>query len=753
MKDSASQAQPNILLEFNRLQKEVAELDTPSAQVRKIVDSVSEIIGTDVCTLYMKDQHEDMVLMASHGLVETGPVSIPSGRGLVGLIAQERHAINVAKASEHPNFFYVEGTAEERFQSFCGVPLVHYGKVIGVLVVQRADAVALPPESEAVLITLCSQLAHIVADMPVTLQGAHINTYVRGVSGSSGVGIGLGVLCDHGDLLSVADEPCTDIDGAVADWHALLAKVQAEIAEEEAVLRAQLSNQESSIFHTYVSLLSDQALIQKVETEIRNGNWLPGALRKSIQYFADLFFAMDDPYLRARHEDIHHLGNKLYSSLQGNNTLAEKIANVPQVVLIGDQISVSDIAAVPTDKLVGIICFEGSSMSHTAVLANALAIPAVMGVGLLKSLRNRERFIVDGNSGQVVRYPNDRLCAEFQRLIDEEKQLQSKLFSLRDEPAVTPDGQSIRLLNNSGLLADLTPGLKYGAQGIGLYRTEIPFMVRQSFPSEQEQVEVYGQVFRAYLGKPVYMRTLDVGGDKQLPYFPITDEENPALGWRGIRFTIDNIQLMMTQVRAMLRAAGDASDLHILLPMISSAEELNSFNELLGEAIRQLQHEGHAVRKPRVGVMVEVPAAISQLPFWSNRIDFVSIGSNDLTQYLLALDRNNSRVAARYDNLHPAVVHELNRVVAIAREYNLPLSLCGEMAADPLAVILLLGMGITTLSMSATKLPRIKYLIRKLPQRRAEIILQQCLQLDNSQDIRALLRSNLIKLDLGELIK
>ena len=753
MKDSLPLDQPDIVLEFNRLQKEVAELDTPSAQVRKIVDSVSEIIGTDVCTLYMKDQHDDMVLMASHGLVESGPVSIPSGRGLVGLVAKERHALNLAKASDHPNFFYVEGTAEERFQSFCGVPLVHYGKVIGVLAVQRTAPLALSPESEAFLITLCSQLAHIVADLPLTLQGAHINTYVRGVSGSSGVGIGMGVLCDHGELFSVGDEPCTDIEKAIADWHSLLAKVQTEIVEEESALRTQLSAQESSIFHTYSSLLSDQSLIQKVETEIRNGNWLPGALRKSIQYFADLFLDMDDPYLRARNEDIHHLGNKLYASLQGNNTLAERIANVPQVVLIGDQISISDIAAVPPDKLVGIICFEGSSMSHTAVLANALAVPAVMGVGLLKNLRNRERFIVDGNTGQVVRYANDRLCAEFQRLIDEEKQLQSKLLGLRDEPALTPDGVSIRLLNNSGLLADLTPGLKYGAQGIGLYRTEIPFMVRQSFPSEQEQVEVYDQVFRAYTGKPVYMRTLDVGGDKQLPYFPITDEENPALGWRGIRFTLDNLQLMMTQVRAMLRSCGESGDLHVLLPMISSAEELNSFNEILGEALRQLKEEGYPVKKPRVGVMVEVPAAISQLPFWSNRIDFVSIGSNDLTQYLLALDRNNSRVANRYDNLHPAVVHELNRVVGIAREHNLPLSLCGEMAADPLAVILLLGMGITTLSMSATKLPKIKYLIRKLPQRRAEIILQQCLQLDNSQDIRALLRSNLIKLELSELIK
>ncbi|MFZ9583410.1 MAG: phosphoenolpyruvate--protein phosphotransferase [Pseudohongiellaceae bacterium] len=743
----------NILLEFNRLQNEVSELDTPAAQVRKIVDSVSEIIGTDVCTLYLKDQHDDMVLVSSHGLVDTGPVSIPAGRGLVGLVARERHALNVARASAHPNFFYVEGTAEERFESFCGVPLVHYGKVIGVLVVQRTGAVALDSDSEALLITLCSQLAHIVADMPVTLQGAHINTYINGVRGSSGIGIGQGVLCDHGELFSVADEPCTDVESAIAEWHALLHKVRAELEHEESLLSAQLPTQASSLFHTYSSLLADHALIQQVESEIRNGNWLPGALRKSIHYFANLFLEMEDPYLRARHEDIHHLGNKLYASLQGKNALAERIASAQQVILIGDQVSISDIAAVPSDKLAGIICFEGSSMSHTAVLANALGVPAVMGIGILKHLRSRERFIVDGNTGRIIRYPNDRLCSEFQQLINEERLLLDKLSALRDLPAITPDGHEIRLLTNSGLLADLSPGRKHGAQGIGLYRTEIPFLVRDSFPSEQEQVDVYGEVFKAYAGMPVYMRTLDVGGDKQLPYFPITDEENPALGWRGIRFSIDNIQLLMTQVRAMLRAGGTTGDLHVLLPMISAAEELNSFNELLSEALRQLGEEGYPVRRPRVGAMVEVPAAISQLPFWRNRIDFVSIGSNDLTQYLLALDRNNSRVASRYDSLHPAVIHEINRTVMIARDCGLALSLCGEMAADPLAVILLIGMGMTTLSMSAVKLPRIKYLIRKLPQQRAAQILQHCLTLDSAQAIRAVLNVELQQLELTELIK
>lgn len=262
--------------------------------------------------------------------------------------------------------------------------------------------------------------------------------------------------------------------------------------------------------------------------------------------------------------------------------------------------------------------------------------------------------------------------------------------------------------------------------------------MRDSFPTEDEQVQDYRKVFAAYRGKPIYLRTLDIGGDKQLPYFPIDNEPNPALGWRGIRLTLDNVGLLMTQIRAMIRAAGGESNLHILLPMISSTNELDTFTLLLNDACDQLRQEAVNLCRPKIGVMVEVPAAISQLPFWADKIDFISIGSNDLSQYLLALDRGNRRVAARYDSIHPAILHEINGVVSTAKKYKLPLSLCGEMAADPAAVVLLLGMGIRTLSMSAAQLPRIKWLIRSLSIARAEDLLTQALCLHNVTAIRTL---------------
>ena len=276
-------------------------------------------------------------------------------------------------------------------------------------------------------------------------------------------------------------------------------------------------------------------------------------------------------------------------------------------------------------------------------------------------------------------------------------------------------------------------------------------MVSESFPSEDEQLHIYRQVLAAYRGRPVYMRILDIGGDQPLPYFPI-HEENPALGWRGIRFCLDNSSLLMTQVRAMLRAAAGGDELHILLPMVSNTGEINAFHSVLQDALQQLQEEGIAVRRPQVGIMVEVPAAISLLPAWAPKLDFVSIGSNDLSQYLLALDRNNPRVAGAYDHIHPAVLQEIARITATARDAQLPLSLCGEMASDPAAVVFLLGIGIRKLSMSASKLPRIKWLLRSMAASDAADLAQQALTLDNSADIRHLLEGALHQRGLGRLL-
>ncbi len=742
----------NTILQLTRIVQQVALADTASAQVSLIVDSISDVIQVDVCSLYRANEHKDMVLLASHGLKHKTVVTIPYGKGLVGLVAKSRHPVNVKDAAAHEHYFYLPQTQEEKVVSFCGVPLVLFGKVIGVLVVQSRKAEWLSKESEGFLVALASQLALIVSNIPLETKMEDQNDRHFGVKGAPGIGVGKVRLCLSGELNTVPDAQCENIEASVAQWQQLLETVKADIQAEQVALGQGMPDSVSGIFDAYRMLLADQALIEKVNTEIRSGHWLPYALKLAINHYAEIFHAMDDVYFRARAEDIVHLGNKLYNSWRGAKGVNVNQIDGP-VILTGVQVSVSDIAAVPVKKLVGIVCFEGSSLSHTAVLANAMGIPAVMGTGTLKGLNDGDQMIVDGNEGQIILYPTEIVANEYNRLIEKEKILKKQLSLLKDLPAQTTDGHVLELFTNTGLLADITPGLKSGAEGVGLYRTEIPFMVRDSFPSEDEQVQVYERVLQAYENKPVYMRTLDIGGDKQLPYFPIHQEANPALGWRGIRFTLDNIQLLMTQVRAMIRAASRQDNLHILLPMVISTNELTTFLELLDDALAQLTEEGIQVSRPKVGVMVEVPAAISQIPFWAKYIDFISIGSNDLSQYLLALDRNNSRVADRYDHVHPAVLHEVNRIVELARRHDLPLSLCGEMAADPIAVVLLLGMGIKRLSMSAAKLPKIKYLIRCLSLLQCQAVLKQALSLESNEAIRALVNEHLEQVGFNEYMR
>ena len=742
----------SVVHELARIVQTVAMADLPIDQVNLIVESISETMEVDVCSLYLANEDREMMLLASHGLSAQAVrrVKLPPGKGLVGLVASSRHPVNLADGESHPNYYYIAETREERFHSFCGVPIVHAGKVIGVLVVQGREIRQLSDEEQGFLVTLAAHLALLLGNNPLVHgDSTGLNERVNGVKGAPGIGIGHIKLSDHGELYSVVDKACEDIPGALDDWQQLLGLVRNQIDHERESLGPEITGSVAGIFGAYKMLLEDPAFVTYVEAGIRNGNWIPGALRQAIQHFAELFLAMDDPYLKARHEDVHHLGNKLFNAWRGIKPV--DIPSGTDIVLVGPVVSVSDIASVPSERLVGLVCFEGSGLSHTAVLANALGIPAVMGTGRIRRLVDNASIIVDGNIGQVTLTPSEMVLAEYQKLANDRRSLMKQLERLRELPAITPDGTSVTLYTNTGLLADITPGLFSGSQGVGLYRTEIPFMVHDSFPSEEEQVGVYRQVLEAYKGKPVYMRTLDIGGDKPLPYFPLDNEENPALGWRGVRFTLDNSQLLMTQVRAMIRAAGSSENLRILLPMVSSTSELDDFAELFDDAMSQLESEGYEIVRPKLGIMVEVPAAISQIPFWADKLDFLSIGSNDLSQYLLALDRDNPRVSGRYDHVHPAVLMEIRRIIQLASAHNLPVSLCGEMASDPVAVVLLMGIGLRTLSMSAAKLPQVKWLIRSLPLTTAEKLTKQAFGCPYPAGIRKLVRDELESLGLQDL--
>lgn len=737
-----------LILQLPRIVQGAAEASSPEAQVTHIVDAIHQCMDIDVCSLYLADEQDELVLAASHGLASgaEGRTRLPAGRGLVGLVARTRHPLNIIEPSAHPDFHFFPGIGEDRYHSFCAVPLVRGGNTMGVLVVQCLEPRQLSNEEEAFLVTLGAQLALVVANWS-DWRGADpaLPRIFKGLQGAPGIGIGRAHLCDGADLMSVVEGRSQDIEHDTGRWRDLLARVREDVARERQQLGEDVSTEVAAVFDAYLMLLNDPALVTGVETAIKAGRNLPSALRSVIHHYSELFMAMDDPYLRARHEDIRHLGNRLYTALAGVRD-APIAADDQPVVLVASQVSVSDIAALPRGRIAGVVSLEGSIMSHTAILANALGIPAVVGIGAGRRIGQGEPLVVDANLAQVLVQPAPTVLNEYQRLAAEESELRGRLAHLRDEPAVMRDGDRVNLLINSGLLADLTPGLEAGAEGIGLYRTEIPFMVREGFPSEEEQLQIYRHVIDAYRGKPVTLRVLDIGADKPLPYFPI-HEQNPALGWRGIRFCLDNSPLLMTQLRAMLSADPAARQLRILLPMVSTLDELLRFRELLDDALQQLRQEGVPAEKPPLGVMVEVPAAISSLGDWAKYIDFVSVGSNDLSQYLLAVDRNNPRVASSYDQLHPAVVAEIARIARYAEELSLPVSVCGEMSSDPAAVLLLLGMGIRTLSMSSARLPRIKWLVQHVDGAQTRALLEECRGLPGAAAIRTRLRRHLHDLD------
>jgi len=359
---------------------------------------------------------------------------------------------------------------------------------------------------------------------------------------------------------------------------------------------------------------------------------------------------------------------------------------------------------------------------------------------------------VDGYAGRVFIQPSEQVRTEFERLAREEREFAAGLTEYAKEPAVTTDGVHVPIFLNSGLLADIDTSTQQHADGIGLYRTEFPFMIREQFPGEDDQYRIYRQVLESVAPRPATLRTLDVGGDKMLSYFPVI-EDNPFLGWRGIRIMLDHPELFLTQLRAMLRANEGLGNLQILLPMVSSVGEVDESRHLLERAGRELSDEGVAVTMPKLGVMVEVPSAVYLAGALAQRVDFLSVGTNDLVQYLLAVDRNNSRVADLYHALHPAVLRALRQIVIGAHESGKPVSICGEMAGDPAGVILLLGMEIDSLSVSLASLPRVKWVVRSFSRANAKILFEQALDLYEPDQIRKLLNDALVAAGLGGLVR
>lgn len=718
-------------------------------QAEVIVDGISRELEVDVCSLYRLDEEQSLLLVSSHGLANAHPVIIPKGQGLVGQVVKTGQVINIVHPDQHPAYFYVPDSDEAQLQSFCGVPLIQHAQVVGVLVVQKKQEELLDGEEEALLLTLASHLAMVLQNLPTPrLQSKNL---YKGVSGAAGIAVGHALYRYSESLSSVLPQQSEDVSKEKIAWESLRGETLADLQRERHLIEQGMGEGMAALMDAYQQFLLDPGFTSHLEACLDQGGTLPWAIKQTVGYFAEQFLAIDDAYLQARHEDIIHLGDKLYQiwhrSQPGQlQELESEGANADRsYILCGDLISVSDIISLPTAQLAGVVCGGGAALSHVAVFANALGIPAVMGVGELP-FGSHDQLIVDGSRGEVLVNPSSALISEYRVLITAQREFDQSLEKLCHMPAITLDGQAVTLLANSGLQADIQPGLDHGADGIGLYRTELPFMAHASLPTEEEQLQIYRHVIEAYGDKPVCFRLLDIGGDKPLTYLPANKEENPALGLRGIRFLLANELILKTQLRAILRAAQGRGNTQILLPMLTTTQELTVLSDLLDAEVHRLVQEGLPITRPALGVMVEVPGVVSMLPFWKDSIDFVSIGSNDLSQYLLALDRNNPLVALQYDPLHPAVLVEIHRIITTANACELPVSLCGEMASDPISVLLLTGMGIRRFSMSAARIPSIKWLIQQVKTADLETLVTEALKLSDAESIRKLAETFLASL-------
>jgi phosphotransferase system, enzyme I, PtsP len=737
-----------MLSQLRRIVQDVAQEPVLNNALAGLVSNVKNALKTECCSVYLADyEQQHFMLMATDGLnpEAVGQISIGFSEGLIGWVGQREEPINLAEAHLHPRFKVTPEVSEDRFSAFLGCPIIHHRKVLGVLTIQQGESRVFSEDEESFLVTLGVQLASVLVNAEMR-QAASQNSkqqkstgQLLGLPGAPGIAIGEGfVLEPSSDFDAISLKKVDDPEKELSRFYRAVKITKAEFNRLAERMAGHLPADALAIFDVYHQLLDAASLGNEIEKQIQEGWCAKSALKRVVEKFARQFDDMDDPYLRERGTDIRDLGQRVLNHLLDTEQRHHKLPE--KVVLVADNVTATMLAEIPRAQLVAIVSLKGSVNSHAAIMARALGIPAVMGLDELPLFHwQSQRLIVDGYRGQILVAPAEAIVAEYQALISEDAQLSARYQSEMHLNAQSACGTPFSLMVNAGLAIELESAQPSYTDGIGLYRTEFPFIMRNRFPTEAEQIELYKKVLASHPTKAVVMRTLDVGGDKALPYFSII-EENPFLGWRGIRLTLDHPEIFLVQIRAMLKANIGQGNLHILLPMISDLAEVDESLRLIKQATFELTDElaGTEVQLPKakVGVMIEVPSIMYQLPELARKVDFCSVGTNDLTQYLLAVDRNNPRVAALYDAMHPAVLRALHQMSLQAQGLQLPMSICGELAGEPAGVLILAAMGYNKFSMNSSNLAKIKWLLRRVHLSELQLLLPEILACQSPKQVR-----------------
>ncbi|HVH18819.1 MAG TPA: phosphoenolpyruvate--protein phosphotransferase [Myxococcota bacterium] len=712
--------------------------------LQNVVELVAKRLDTDVCSVYLIEADlTRLTLSATIGLYReaVGHVQLPVGEGLVGLAAERREPVVVERAESHPRYKYFPETGEERFSSLMAAPLIVRGVTIGVLVVQTRE----PRQFDAHEISMFQTCAQLIAPVVINarllslvgeteedtarssaelaLHGIRVkaaqtprqrSVALRGLGTSRGIAIGkVHRLENPLDLAELDYQPNPDGAREEQDLMRALQDARRALDATSEEVGDQFGPDFSAVFHTHIQILEDKGFVSKLRDEVRDTANAHLALRNVLDAYRRTFARIEDPYFRDRIADVEDVGRRVMEQLLGERHHAAPLAEGS--IVVTDNILPSHFARLELDKVAAIVSEHGGPTSHGAILARTLEIPAVMGVArLLETVQPGETAIVDGGEGSVFLAPDERLIAEYERARQRHVIATSHLDALRDRPAETRDGRRIALSANCGLISDLKLVEQHGADGIGLFRTEMLAFAHRGFPEEEEQEQLYERVAAFLAPRPVTFRTLDLGGDKDMPGLGASQEENPQLGCRSIRLSLLHLDAFRAQLRAVLRASAKGN-VRLLLPMISSLDEIRRARELIEEAKEDLRAAGTPFDAGiPVGAMIEVPAAALTADSLARECDFFSIGTNDLTQYTLAVDRGNERVAHLYDPLHPAVLTLIDRSVRAASREGIPVTLCGELASNPLAVPILIGLGIQELSSAPYAVPVVKEIVHGL---------------------------------------
>ncbi|MGM0425324.1 MAG: phosphoenolpyruvate--protein phosphotransferase [Thermodesulfobacteriota bacterium] len=756
--------QLSVLVELGRI---VADSSRTRQTLQDIVGLLSKKFQVEVCSIYLLNRSRELLtLEASVGLNpdSIGKISMSPQEGLSGLTLEERQPVFVVQPQEHPRFKYFQQSGEEAYQTFLGLPLIYHQDVQGVLVIQTREQDSISNSDIEFFSAIASQISSIAAYTGLMqdveqeraqarklqqsielLQGQKSQvrekkSLLRGLPASSGFGQGRAHYLGQGiGFDQVEEEHAQDPLLEEKRLQEAFQESQQEILELDQG-GGNISAEEKALLKVHLALLQDQGFLRRILDKIQLGYSAAYSLKLAVLQYLEHFSNLADPYLRERGQDIENAGRQVLHHLLGISQKQVQEFSQKTVIVAAD-LAATELMALRQENLEGIVLSKGGKTSHAVILARSLEIPAVIGAGdILDRVGEGDQIIVDGDSGLIFPSPSQEIEAEYARLARDKQELDSRLHSLRDLAAATQDDSRAALGANIGLLSDLELVHRHGAEFIGLYRTEFPFLARSGFPSEEEQFELYKSIVQKAQGRPISIRTLDVGGDKFLSYLDYPREDNPYLGWRSIRISLEKRDVFQAQLRAMLRASA-FGQVRIMLPMVGTVGELRTARELIEAEKSNLDLEGKEFDPDLpVGIMLEIPGTVKLLPRLANDLDFISVGSNDLLQYTLAVDRNNPKVASMYQPLHPGFLLTMQEIANQARSLGKEVTICGEAASNHLCAYLFLAMGLDRLSMNPAAIPLIKNMVRSMNLAQAREDLQGVLQMQEAFEIEAFLQ-------------